>query len=112
MDVRWIGSTGRRVLVSICDRYSSVFFCCFITWTLESHTYCIHDMNLGTHVFFVGDSAQCIYQFRGAKSANLMKLDCIDYQLTKSWRFGPNIAKIANMYVLLFPFFFCTRIEN
>lgn len=26
-----------------------------------------------------------------------MKLDCVDTQLTKSWRFGPSIAKVANI---------------
>mmetsp|Transcript_12964 Transcript_12964/g.23839 ORF Transcript_12964/g.23839 Transcript_12964/m.23839 type:complete len:633 (+) Transcript_12964:102-2000(+) len=51
----------------------------------------------GTHIFFVGDSAQCIFGFRGAKSLFTMRLDCIDFKLTKSWRFGPNIAKIANI---------------
>ncbi|KAL7546573.1 hypothetical protein ACHAWF_009905 [Thalassiosira exigua] len=51
----------------------------------------------GTHIFFVGDSAQCIFQFRQAKSSNVMMLDCIDTQLTKSWRFGPDIARIANI---------------
>lgn len=42
----------------------------------------------GTHIFFVGDSAQCIYGFRGAKSRYVMSLDCIDTELTRSWRFG------------------------
>jgi len=51
----------------------------------------------GTHIFFVGDSAQCIYGFRMAKSTNVMKLDCIDTKLTQSFRFGPNIAKVANI---------------
>lgn len=51
----------------------------------------------GTHIFFVGDSAQCIYGFRGAKSKHIMKLICIDIKLTKSWRFGPEIAKAANI---------------
>mmetsp|Transcript_27674 Transcript_27674/g.65824 ORF Transcript_27674/g.65824 Transcript_27674/m.65824 type:complete len:1040 (+) Transcript_27674:188-3307(+) len=51
----------------------------------------------GTHLYFVGDAAQCIYGFRGAKSSYVMKLDCIDRQLTKSWRFGPDVARIANI---------------
>jgi len=52
---------------------------------------------IGTHIFFVGDSAQCIYGFRGAKSSYVMKLTCIDTKLTQSWRFGPNIARVANL---------------
>jgi hypothetical protein len=52
----------------------------------------------GTHIFLVGDSVQCIYGFRGAKSTHVMKLhDCIDISLTKSYRFGSRIAKIANV---------------
>ena len=51
----------------------------------------------GTHIYFVGDSAQSIYGFRGAKSANVMKLDCLDTQMTKSWRFGKDIARVANI---------------
>ena len=51
----------------------------------------------GTHIFFVGDSAQCIYGFRGAKSSYVMNLDCIDTELTRSWRFGPTIATVANI---------------
>ena len=54
----------------------------------------------GTHIYFVGDSAQCIYGFRGAKSSYVMKLDCIDTKLTKSWRFGPDIARVS-FYVLI-----------
>mmetsp|Transcript_30586 Transcript_30586/g.64706 ORF Transcript_30586/g.64706 Transcript_30586/m.64706 type:complete len:1199 (+) Transcript_30586:90-3686(+) len=54
--------------------------------------------NFGTHIFFVGDSAQCIFGYNGAKSSNVMKLThCIDTNLTRSWRFGPNIAKFANI---------------
>lgn len=51
----------------------------------------------GTHIFLVGDSVQCIYGFRGAKSTHVMKLNCIDVMLTKSYRFGPEIAMIANL---------------
>lgn len=52
----------------------------------------------GTHIFLVGDSVQCIYGFRGAKSTHVMKLDkCINVMLTQSYRFGPEIAKIANL---------------
>ena len=51
----------------------------------------------GTHIFLVGDSVQCIYGFRGAKSTHVMKLNCTDVMLTKSYRFGPEIAMIANL---------------
>jgi hypothetical protein len=54
----------------------------------------------GTHIFFVGDSAQCIYGFRGAKSTHVMKLDCIDLMLTESRRFGPKIARVVNTAAL------------
>jgi hypothetical protein len=52
---------------------------------------------LGKHVYLVGDAAQTIYGFRGAKSQYLMTLqvdnDCL---LTSCWRFGANIARAAN----------------
>lgn len=49
-------------------------------------------------MFFVGDAAQTIYSFRGAKSSNVMSLsDCIDRLLNKSWRFGPALAQVANI---------------
>jgi len=52
----------------------------------------------GTHIYFVGDAAQAIYSFRGAKSSHVMKIqECIDLKLTRSWRFGPEISKIANI---------------
>eukprot|EP00804_Cyclotella_cryptica_P009997 CCRYP_015421-RD/>CCRYP_015421-RD protein AED:0.11 eAED:0.14 QI:371/0.75/0.8/1/0.5/0.2/5/0/796 len=55
-------------------------------------------MNFGTHVFFVGDAAQTIYSFRGARSYHVMSLpNCIDRFLTKSFRFGPAVAQIANI---------------
>jgi hypothetical protein len=44
----------------------------------------------------VGDAAQTIYGFRGAKSKFMMEILGIDYSLTKSWRFGHQIAQIAN----------------
>ena len=50
----------------------------------------------GTHVFFVGDAAQTIYSFRGAKSRHLMSLKATDLSLTTSFRFGKNIARVAN----------------
>jgi superfamily I DNA/RNA helicase len=51
-------------------------------------------------VIFVGDAAQTIYTFRGAKPENLLKQQGRDYQLTTSFRFGPAIASMAN--VILF----------
>mmetsp|Transcript_5128 Transcript_5128/g.10731 ORF Transcript_5128/g.10731 Transcript_5128/m.10731 type:complete len:1082 (-) Transcript_5128:667-3912(-) len=52
----------------------------------------------GAQIFFVGDAAQTIYSFRGAKSSNVMSLPgCVDRLLTKSWRFGPAIARVANI---------------
>jgi hypothetical protein len=54
--------------------------------------------DFGTQIFFVGDAAQSIYSFRGAKSSNVMSLpDFVDRILNKSWRFGPAIAQIANV---------------
>uniref|UniRef100_A0A7S3QDK2 UvrD-like helicase ATP-binding domain-containing protein n=1 Tax=Chaetoceros debilis TaxID=122233 RepID=A0A7S3QDK2_9STRA len=54
-------------------------------------------IEFGSQVYFVGDSAQTIYSFRGAKSSLLMKLNASrSCTLTKSWRFGPAIARMAN----------------
>lgn len=57
-------------------------------------------VEFGAQVYFVGDAAQTIYSFRGAKSENLMKLDVKEEHrctLTRSWRFGDSIARIANL---------------
>ena len=55
-------------------------------------------LQYGTIIFFVGDAAQTIYSFRGARSSNYMSLsNAIDMCLNKSWRFGPSIARIANV---------------
>lgn len=55
-------------------------------------------LQYGTAIFFVGDAAQTIYSFRGAKSSNYMSLrNAIDLCLNKSFRFGPSIARIANV---------------
>jgi superfamily I DNA/RNA helicase len=52
----------------------------------------------GSCVTVVGDPAQAIYGFRGAKPQYLMNLDCTHhYMLTESWRFGPAISNIANL---------------
>ena len=44
----------------------------------------------------VGDGAQAIYQFRGARDALKEIADAETYTLTQSFRFGPPIARIAN----------------
>jgi superfamily I DNA/RNA helicase len=55
-------------------------------------------VEFGTHVYVVGDAAQAIYGFRGAKPQFLMQLECDnDRMLTESWRFGPAISRIANL---------------
>lgn len=64
---------------------------CQISWLAKQTEF-------GSQVYFVGDSAQTIYSFRGAKSSILMKLPASkSCTLTKSWRFGPAIARIANL---------------
>jgi len=51
----------------------------------------------GTHIVLVGDPAQSIYGFRGAKSNLLLEMrDCTDKFLTVTHRFCPRIANIAN----------------
>eukprot|EP00899_Mesostigma_viride_P026969 jgi/Mesvir1/7457/Mv19230-RA.1 len=51
-------------------------------------------------VYLVGDAAQSIYNFRGARPAHLMtlreSLHPHTFSLTQSFRFGPHIACIAN----------------
>ena len=66
-------------------------------------------------VFFVGDVVQTIYQFRGSNQTNMVHLQetlnrllppiyknktltCLT--LTQSFRFGPNIAAVANVFAL------------
>jgi superfamily I DNA/RNA helicase len=54
--------------------------------------------NHGTHIYIVGDAAQTIYSFRGAKSKYMVDIQgAVDFSLTKSWRFGPEIASVANV---------------
>lgn len=48
---------------------------------------------------YVGDQNQAIYGFRGAEDElQKVKVD-IKLPLTESWRFGPNIAQIANRFL-------------
>jgi len=71
-------------------------------------------VEFGAQVYFVGDAAQTIYSFRGAKSENLMKLDVIEEHrctLTRSWRFGDSIARIANL-VLFSKEYSCQTTQN
>eukprot|EP01047_Picozoa_sp_COSAG01_P029360 COSAG01_NODE_2012_length_8655_cov_3.344086_3_plen_762_part_00 len=68
---------------------------CQLDWFCQQH-------RCGTHAFFVGDMAQQIYSFRGAKSGPLLEYpDARDLALTQSFRFGENIAKIANIVLFL-----------
>ncbi|CAM9368431.1 unnamed protein product, partial [Ectocarpus fasciculatus] len=63
---------------------------CQIAWVTAQHAF-------GTHVFIVGDAVQSIYSFRGAKSQLLMRVpNCRNLQLTETYRFGPEIAAVAN----------------
>jgi len=64
---------------------------CQVSWVADQ-------VKFAKHAYVVGDAAQSIYSFRGAKPEFLMDL-MIDEErmLTESWRFGPGIAKIANL---------------
>jgi ATP-dependent exoDNAse (exonuclease V) beta subunit len=49
-------------------------------------------------VIMVGDCAQAIYGFRGAKPEYLLNLKCTQhFSLVESWRFGPAISNIVNL---------------
>jgi superfamily I DNA/RNA helicase len=64
---------------------------CQVNWSAKQQVV------LGTHVYVVGDAAQTIFTFRGAKSKSLMALEADkDCLLTASWRFGEAIARTAN----------------
>lgn len=47
----------------------------------------------------VGDSAQAIYGFTGARDALHDVPDAVERSLTQSWRFGDTIAEAANLYL-------------
>lgn len=53
----------------------------------------------GTQLAFVGDPAQSIYGFTGAEDAMryLSETGAPTAQLTKSFRFGPEVARVANL---------------
>ena len=65
---------------------------CQVNWVADQ------PVKFAKHAYFVGDAAQSIYSFRGAKPEYLMDL-AIDEEkmLTESWRFGPGIADLANL---------------
>lgn len=59
-------------------------------------------LNQKTKLLLAGDSHQMIYGFRGANDAlNSPHFDADKLFLTNSFRFGPNIALIANMLLKL-----------
>jgi len=60
----------------------------------------------GARVFLAGDPYQQIYAWRGAVDA-LQKVNADPYYLTQSFRFGPEVAGVAN--VILSTFFGETR---
>ncbi|KAL3926792.1 MAG: hypothetical protein SGBAC_013335, partial [Bacillariaceae sp.] len=64
---------------------------CQVHWVAEQ-------VKFSKHVYVVGDAAQSIYGFRGAKSEYLMELPIDREQmLTDSFRFGPGIAEVSNL---------------
>lgn len=54
-----------------------------------------NQLQYGTKIILVGDPYQQIYSWRGAIDA-LAKVECTTLRLTKSFRFGENIAHVAN----------------
>lgn len=55
----------------------------------------------GTKVLLAGDPYQQIYSWRGAVDA-MATQDCQSFRLTQSWRFGPNVARVANTILKTF----------
>jgi F-box protein 18 (helicase) len=55
----------------------------------------------GARVLLAGDPYQQIYSWRGAVNA-MKQEDCETFYLTQSWRFGPNIANVANSLLKTF----------
>lgn len=50
---------------------------------------------------YVGDENQAIYGFRGGENQLGKVLGAVEFPLTKSWRFGANIAKEGNKWLQL-----------
>lgn len=49
----------------------------------------------GRPILLIGDARQSIYAFRGATNA-MTTIDAPRFPLTMSWRFGPEVATVAN----------------
>lgn len=65
----------------------------------------IHGQSKNTKILCIGDRHQSIYGFRGAVNAmeDFANLDgAATLNLTKTWRFGPDIAKLASTVLSLF----------
>jgi hypothetical protein len=76
---------------------------CQIHWIAHVQTQPILHPSI-SYVYVVGDPAQSIYGFRGARPRYWMELSSqnnealhADLFLTETWRFGPSIANIANL---------------
>jgi superfamily I DNA/RNA helicase len=80
---------GTLILVDECQDMDG----CQVAWVSEQY------QNSKKLLYMVGDAAQTIYSFRGAKSKYMMELPfpATDRTLTTSWRFGPSIARMANV---------------
>jgi F-box protein 18 (helicase) len=55
----------------------------------------------GAKVLLAGDPYQQIYSWRGAVNA-MRQENCETFYLTQSWRFGPNVANVANTLLKTF----------
>jgi superfamily I DNA/RNA helicase len=55
------------------------------------------------NVYMVGDAVQCIYSFRGSKAKFIAQYPepVVDFKLTNRFRFGVEIAKIANLFLFI-----------
>jgi len=68
---------------------------CQLDWVMKQHRF-------GTAIFAVGDAAQQIYSWRGANSRNLLNMSgAVDLKLTKSFRFGEGIGRVANSVLFM-----------
>jgi hypothetical protein len=55
------------------------------------------------NVYMVGDAVQCIYSFRGSKAQFVAQYPepVINFKLTNCFRFGVDIAKVANLFLYI-----------